>query len=379
MRPAIKLVLIPILGVAVPAGARAAEAVALGASTCSSSGCHGGAGDRRDQFVVWSQRDVHSKTFATLTTARSARMAEALAIANPAKSPRCVVCHAPLAAIDPASLGEGVEPSEGVSCVSCHDMPAAWIRGHTRPDWTHADRVSAGMRDLNDLYSRANTCVACHQNVDPALVSVGHHPALIFELDGQTQDEPKHWRDDSPGGGAQAWFVGQAVALREVSWALLNGRADPARSRPAWQGLVWLLSRSGLDYRLAPMDDSAPSANVLASAVETADQLARRAAQSWEPQYSGAVLRRLAATQNDFLAPGTPPLEQACRAERLVLALDRLLAAVPAERRPAGASAALDRLFALAQSQPDFDPVLFAGELGRFASTLSGPGAPPSG
>jgi hypothetical protein len=377
MRRSIKLGLAQLLGLTLFARAHAADAVTMGANSCSASGCHGGAGELSDQFVVWSQRDVHSRSFATLTTARAQRMAEALAIANPATSPRCVICHAPLAAVDPAGLGAGVDPSEGVSCVSCHGMPAGWIRGHTRPDWTHADRVAAGMRDENDLYSRANTCVACHQNIDPALVNMGRHPALIFEMDGQTQDEPKHWRENSP--GAQAWFVGQAVALREVSWSLLNGRADPARSTPVWQGLVWLLSHSGLDYRLAPIDPAAPSANVLASAVETADLLAKRAAQSWEPQNGAAVLRRLAATQNDFLAPGAAPLEQACRAERLVLALDRLLAAVPIGQRPAGASVSLDRLFKLAQSQPDFDPAQFAGELGRFASTLSGPNAPPSG
>jgi hypothetical protein len=327
--------------------------------------------------VVWSQRDVHSRSFATLATARSARMAEALSIANPAASPRCLVCHAPLAGADPATLGSGVDPAEGVSCVSCHGMPAGWIRSHTRPDWTHADRIAAGMRELRDLYGRANACVACHQNVDPVIVAVGHHPALIFELDGQTQDEPKHWRDDPV--GAQAWFVGQAVALREVSWSLLEGRADPARSGPVWQGLVWLLSRSGLDFGLAPLDSSAPTATVLASSVENADKLARRSAQSWEPQFGVLALRRLAATQGDFVAPGTAPLVQACRAERLVLALDRLLAAMPPAQRPAGASAGLDRLFRLAQSQPDFDPAAFAGELGRFASTLSGPIAPPSG
>jgi hypothetical protein len=377
MRSAIRSGLIHLLGACVLASAQAADGVTLGANSCSSSGCHGGGGARRDQFVVWSQRDVHSRSFATLTTARSARMAEALLIANPATSPRCIVCHEPLAAVEPAALGPGVDPTEGVSCVSCHGMPAGWIRGHSRPDWTHADRVAAGMRDLKDLYGRANTCIACHQNVDPAIVAVGRHPALIFELDGQTQDEPRHWIDDPA--GAQAWFVGQAVALREVSWSLLNGRADPARSGPAWQGLVWLLSRSGLDFRLAPLDSSAPTASVLASSVETADQLARRAAQAWEPQFAGSVLRRLAATQGDFLATGTAPLEQACRAERLVLALDRLLAATPAAQRPAGASAELDRLFRLAQSQPDFDPAAFAGELGRFASTLSGPVARPSG
>jgi hypothetical protein len=373
MRPATKVGIVAILGLAALAPlAPAAALEGLGAGTCSTSGCHGGAGEMSNQYVVWVQRDVHSRSYATLNTARSARMAEALSVANPATSPRCIVCHAPLASIPSMGPGAGFDPAEGVSCVSCHDLPAGWLRSHTRKDWTHADRVAAGMRDLNDLYCRANTCVACHQNVDPELVSVGRHPALIFELDGQTQDEPKHWRERSADIGAQAWFVGQAVALREVSWALLNGRADTARSIPVWRGLVWLLARSGVDAGLAPLALSAPSQPALASAVETADLLARRAAQTWEPQSAGTVLRRLAATQDDFLATDIPQLEQACRAERLVLALDRLLAAVPAEGRPPEASKRLDRLFRLAQSQPDFVPADFAHELAAFSGALGG-------
>ena len=374
MRPAFKVGLPCFLGLAALGRAWAADVVALGASSCSSSGCHGGAGDRSNQFVIWSQRDVHSRSYATLTTARSARMAEALAIANPAASTRCVVCHAPLALADPSRLGAAVDPVEGVSCVSCHDLPANWLRGHTRTDWTHAERVAAGMRDLDDLYTRANACVACHQNLDPALVGVGRHPALIFELDGQTQDEPRHWREHAGDIGSQAWFVGQAVALREVSWALLNGRADPARATPAWEGLVWLLSRSGLDYGVAPLDPAATGPAALASAVEAADLLARRAAQKWDPRSAAIVLRRLASTHRDFLSPDAAPIAQACRADRLVLSLDRLLDALPAAERPAGSSERLDRLFHLAQSQPDFAPAEFARELEGFARALGGSG-----
>jgi hypothetical protein len=227
------------------------------------------------------------------------------------------------------------------------------------------------MRDLNDLYTRANTCVACHQNIDPELIGIGHHPALIFELDGQTQDEPRHWSEHSADAGAQAWFVGQAVALREVSWALLNGRADDARSSPVWQSLGWLLDRSGLDYSRQPLGLNSPSPASLASAVEGADMLAKRAAQSWQPAYAGSILRRLAATQGDFLAGGEPTLVQACRAERLVLALDRLLNAMPPSARSAAASGRLNRLFDLAQSQPDFDSAAFARELAAFSGALA--------
>jgi hypothetical protein len=364
--------LLHLLGLAAAGGARAGDLPALGANSCSASGCHGGAGERGDEFVVWSQRDVHSRSYATLTTARSARMAEALAIANPSASPRCVICHAPLAGVDRSRLGPGVDPAEGVSCVSCHDVPDNWLRGHTRRDWTHDDRVAAGMRDLNDLYSRANACVACHQDIDPEIVGVGRHPELIFELDGQAQDEPRHWRDHGADFGAQAWFVGQAVALREVSWALLNGRADPARSVPVWRGLVWLMSRSGLDFGTAPLDASGTSLAALSAAAGSADLLAKQAARAWKPQYAGEALRRLAATQGDFLDPGAAPLTQACRAERLVLALDRLLDALPAAQHPPGISARLDRLFQLAQSRPDFAPAEFSRELDGFARALGG-------
>jgi hypothetical protein len=371
MRPAFKSGLCLAMGLAVSRVALGAEPAPLGASTCSTSGCHGGAGDLSGQYAIWSQLDAHSHSYATLTTARAARMAEALSISDPTTSPRCIVCHAPMAEPGPSGLGSGVSPEEGVSCVSCHNAPDGWLRSHTRADWTHADRVAAGMRDLNDLYTRANTCVSCHQSIDPALVGVGRHPALIFELDGQTQDEPKHWKEHAGAIGAQAWFVGQAVALREVSWALLNGKADASRSVSEWEGLGWLLSRTGLDYKLGAIDCSAPTPGAYATAVQSADLLAKRAAQSWAPQSSGEVLRRLAATQGDFLATGADRSVQAFRAERLVLALDRLLSMMPADERPKGASAQLDKLFGLAQSQPDFSPGDFARELDRFARTLN--------
>jgi hypothetical protein len=370
MRSAFNSGLFFAVGVAASRMVLNAGTVPLAASTCSTSGCHGGAGDLSGQYAIWSQLDAHAHSYATLTTARAARMAEALSISDPTNSPRCIVCHAPMAEVGPSGLGSGVSPEEGVSCVSCHNAPDGWLRGHTRTDWTHADRVAAGMRDLDDLYTRANTCVGCHQNIDPELVGIGRHPALIFELDGQTQDEPRHWREQASDRAAQAWFVGQAVALREVSWALLNGRADAARSGPPWQGLVWLLNRSGLDYGLPPLGEAAPAPATLATAVEAADLLAKRAAQTWDPRYAGAVLRRLAATRNDFLASGAPPLVQACRAERLVLSLDRLLDALPAAQRPPGSSERLDRLFHLAQSQPDFVPAEFARELDGFAASL---------
>ena len=41
------------------------------------------------------------------------------------------------------------------------------------------------MRDLRSFYVRANTCVACHQNLESDLLDAGH-PQLLFELDSQS-------------------------------------------------------------------------------------------------------------------------------------------------------------------------------------------------
>ena len=335
--------------------------------------CHGGADEGSRQFVVWSLRDVHSRAYATLGTARAARMAEALRITDPTTDRRCTSCHAPFSAVARELLAPDTRVSEGVSCVSCHGPADTWLRSHTRPDYSHAERVAAGMRDLRDSRLRANACVACHQNIEPELIRVGRHPALIFELDGQAQAQPKHWREAAGFDGAQAWFVGQAVAWREISWALGHGAADLAREQPRWQALRWLLRRAGLDYGLPAfqlvLDDSV-TPEVVAAACDLADDLAKNAARAWSHEQTLSVLVRLAATAGDFQSADAPKILLASYAERLVLGLDRLVAALPTEKRTDLASAKLDRLFELADSTEDFSPADFGRELLGFARAI---------
>lgn len=348
--------------------AEPAGQIVTGPATCSTSGCHGGANEISRQFVIWSQRDVHSRSFATLTSARSARMAEALELANPADNQTCTACHAPLHTVAPELRAADAQVEDGVACASCHGAGDAWLLGHTRPDWTHAERVAAGMTEVRHLYGRANSCVACHQNIDPRLIKVGKHPALIFELDGQTASEPRHWRESPAAHGAQAWFVGQAVALREMSAALQHGSCDPDTEGPRWAGLLWLLQRCELGSDILPPTTIADHASVL----EASDRAARHAADlAWTHDITQTLLHKLAATHSAFLETNTGRMQQARRAERLVLALDRLLASLPAAARPAAASAALNALFQLAQSAPSFAPADFARELAAFEHALN--------
>ena len=111
----------------------------LGAQSCSTSGCHGGADDKSRQYTVWVKYDVHhERPFATLTTARSERIAETLKLGNPTQAARCTVCHAPMQTVPAERLDKAVKISDGVSCENCHGPAENWIRSHTRKDYTHA-------------------------------------------------------------------------------------------------------------------------------------------------------------------------------------------------------------------------------------------------
>jgi hypothetical protein len=343
----------------------------LGAQSCNSSSCHGGAGEMSNQNIIWSQHDPHSKSFPTLVTARSERIAESLNITNAAKNARCTVCHAPFATVPLELAATVLDPAEGVSCESCHGMASAWLRSHTRKDFSHADKVATGMRELRNVYDRANACVSCHQNVDADILAAGH-PELIFELDGQAVTERKHWREQTNWSGAQTWLVGQAVALREVSWSLEAKRNEDQQAR--WAGLSWVLGEldnvfrakvAGLQQlRISGVTDIPPLFS------KVCDSVAKQAAQlKWSPHDIRSCLRRLAQTSATFRDTTVPRTIQARRAERLVLALDRLLLAT--KWKSDQANVALDHLFKLAQSRPDFDPAQFATALADFAKVVS--------
>lgn len=324
----------------------------LGSTACATSGCHGGAGAHQNQFLVWSTRDFHSqRPYATLTTARSRQMAEALGISNPTRDARCTTCHAPLAQVPAPWQAAPLKVTEGVSCESCHGPAEHYLRAHTRPDYTAADRAVLGLRNLRHLYVRANTCIACHQTIELPLLRAGH-PELLFELDGQCVSQPKHWRPDRDPPGPQAWLVGQAAALRELSWQLNRDPQTAERLLPGWQALVWLLRKG------ARLEDAAEDA---AAMLPAADALARTAAtMPWTTAETHRWWKALAGSAADFRDKRVPQPVQARRAERLVLGLERLAVALGYEQK---ADAEIQRLFALAQSRPDFDPAAFASAL----------------
>jgi Cytochrome c554 and c-prime len=359
------------------AAAQSAETTtkSLGAASCANSSCHGGGGEKQNQFLVWSLKDFHSqRPAATLTTARAKQIADALDIKDATANARCTVCHAPLHEVPENLRGENFKVSEGVSCESCHGAAENWLRSHTRKDYTHADRTAAGMRDLQNLYVRANTCVACHQNVDADILKAGH-PELIFELDGQSVAEPKHWSAEKNGNGAQAWLVGQAVALREMSWQLtqMHGVAELSQRLTETNLVDQIFALSGL-LREATGDKWTVTAfpEDFESRQSWADKLALETATvTWSEKTTRDCLTRLANLASSFSDSQVRQSIQARRAERLVLALDRLVAALPEYKNNEPVQSSLNQLFKLAQSIPDFDPKKFAEALSNLAVGLN--------
>jgi hypothetical protein len=342
----------------------------LGANSCASSGCHGGAGAQQNQYLIWSHRDFHfQRPYATLTTARSKQISAALQIKDATAAHECVSCHAPLREVPQTLRGEGLRVTEGVSCETCHAPAESWLRSHTRKDYTHADRVAAGMRDLKNLYVRANTCVACHQNASLPLLQAGH-PELIFELDGQAVTEPKHWREREHWDGAQAWAVGQSAALREMLWQLDTTEKPDQTLTARTEALLWLFEKIDSATNGLPKSGLATGQTArgkLRQAHASADIYSRELAEvSWSGQQTEAMLNRLASASADFKQAQAFPEQHARRAERLVLALDRLCKA----KEGSEVDARLKALFGLAQSVPDFKASTFASALDDFARAL---------
>lgn len=302
-------------------------------------------------------------------------MAETVGFAAAQENTRCTVCHSPFQSVTPARLMPTAHPDEGVSCESCHGAAESWLRGHTRKDWNYAMRVTAGMRDLKSFYVRANTCVACHQNLDSDIRKAGH-PELTFELDGQSVAEPKHWRDDDPSSGLRAWLVGQAVALREMSWALSKNGTPDVEEINRWKGLAWLLAKATAQQTNLPViaqPGGTTNPIVFTGAQEQADFLARRAAESQlTNDLAQQLLRTLAATDSEFVISKETSADLLFRrAQRLVLALDRLSVAVLHETPGEAKNPVLPQLFDDVRSRADFQVPRFVEHLRSFHATLS--------
>jgi hypothetical protein len=333
------------------------------------SGCHGGAGLDRGAYHIFKRFDPHGGASATLTNGRSRAMARQLRIENAAHSKSCTICHSPMSQVPPSRLAtapEGHDVDSGVSCASCHGPAENWLLSHTRPDYPKAALARLGMRQLDTAYQRANSCVACHQNLDDKLVAA-KHPPLVFELDGMLVAEPKHWREEEGFSNAKTWLVGQAVALRE---AAAQASREPGERRTAEvEAIRALLKATGTGW-----DDSRQDL------VRAADEYAKRISNApMMPEQGRAMLFRLVADRTSFQPGAFGTVAEEYRswstgyyAERLTLAIDRLneFLAASGQQRAIG-EGPLKELFDAAKPPGSFDAATaeeFVRRLDRIAN-----------
>ncbi len=320
--------------------------------------CHGGADDKHNEFWIWSKKDFHTRAPATLSMGWSRRMADTLKLSDARGSDRCTVCHNPFEAVPTELKVATINKLEGVSCESCHNAATEdWLLTHTRTDLKYEQKVAAGLRDLKNLYVRANTCVACHQNLDPDVRAAGH-PELTFELDGQTTAMPRHWTETNRLRGAQAWLVGQAVALREATTQVTGNPESEITLRA--EALAWLLNGATGQRPAKAIAEGKKEFH------DWADNIARKIADgNWSSADIRGQLDKLAAKHSEFAGADAPYSAWAIRAERLVLGLERLLVALKLNN-DAALSPKLDPLFKDVQSRPSFSPKQFAEHLKTF-------------
>lgn len=294
------------------------------------------------------------------------RIAEALGIVgDPGKAAQCNVCHAPMQGVPLDRMMKDALADRAVGCESCHGPAEHWLRFHTRPDVNYQQMLAVGLRDLNDIYGRANTCIACHLNLDEPIRRAGH-PELHFELDGQCLAEPPHYKDERPSLGPRSWLTGQAAALRELSWKLAAKREEYLV--PRWRAVAWLLRKTEAGKKALPEGEN------FGAMQAAADQLARDAAKAlWTKEQVTRQLVIYVKVRPEFTDSKADKVELRRRAEVLVPAIDRLWQA--SKKLGAAASpefeAALDSANLIAREQADFDPARFATALEQLELTAS--------
>jgi hypothetical protein len=211
-----------------------------GPGGCAASSCHGSVQPRtttrifQNEYTIWIAQDKHARAFSVLQNDVAQRIGTILNIGAPAKSPKCLVCHALY--VPPEQQAETFELADGVSCENCHGPASGWLGPHTTKDWPHEKSVQLGMYDTRNLENRSAKCLTCHLGtaekfVDHEMIAAGH-PDLTFELGVFTSVMPVHWKmpeQGNPWRQVQAWGVGQAVELRE-SLHRLSRRANG----PVW-------------------------------------------------------------------------------------------------------------------------------------------------
>lgn len=160
--------------------------------------CHG------NEVQVW-KNTPHFRTFEELgRRPRAKEICKNLKLRSVKRSDVCLDCHFTV-----QDTGSRLKPIAGVSCESCHGASKNWISIHndyggptaTKESESPQHRLerletasSLGMRNTQNLYLIASSCLRCHTIPNEKLVNVGGHLAATddFELVAYSQGSVRH-------------------------------------------------------------------------------------------------------------------------------------------------------------------------------------------
>jgi hypothetical protein len=234
-----------LVGIATAQTPQTGQDLHIGVTSCAGSTCHGATAPwenstvLQNEYVTWSQKDLHAKAYSVLLNDVSKRMAANLGLPNAHEADLCLDCHADNAPKD--KRGRFFQMSDGVACEACHGGAQRWLGIHISGAANHQDNLNAGMYPTEDPVKRAELCLSCHFGDDKKFVTHrimgAGHPRMSFELDTFTAIQPAHYVVDddyrkrkSVANGIRTWAIGQAIALKRR----VDAAADPKRG---WDGL----------------------------------------------------------------------------------------------------------------------------------------------
>ncbi len=224
----------------------ATDSMHLGVASCAGDNCHGAVKPfktsrvAQNEYLIWSQKDKHSRAFAVLREAGGKRIAANLGLLDAEHAELCLGCHADN--VPPAHRGPQFKLSDGVGCETCHGGAMTWLGTHIS-GVGHAANLAAGMYPIDQPSARAERCLGCHLGDDKRYVTHqimgAGHPPLGFEVDTYTAAQPAHFRVDDDyierkglPDDIQFWAVGQARDLKGRMDALLDPRNAPKGLQP---------------------------------------------------------------------------------------------------------------------------------------------------
>jgi len=107
------------------------------------------------QYPIW-QGTKHSQSFAAFSTPQAADVAKQANVQNPAESPDCLKCHAPL-------YEKAAElKAEGVTCEVCHGPGSEYKKLNIMKDKALATQNGLIIYDNQDAIKKQ--CLTCHAN-----------------------------------------------------------------------------------------------------------------------------------------------------------------------------------------------------------------------